>query len=936
MPNGDIQQALFDFDATIKEKPNLSEAELLKKFPEFGNDKNKLQSAFDYSATLNSGKYKEPKEFNSKFPEFFGGGVIQQPKEQEYKPKTERLEDMFPIQETTMGGKVKLATKEPKESTSTIFKQEAVNKEEALSNRKKNLDNIDNALTEHAKKVSASKGIKNPSKQDIDFEKDFAKKQIDNGTLSLNRKLDGSYDIGRRAGFIETLVDNVNQNYLTRQQDNYFNSLSKEDKVKYIKEHPNNYDPQFDAQVGKKDKSWARWIDENIIEPFLPDNAKSALSSTGKVIGENLPLLAEIGAASVIGEALGGTKIASSLAKESLPLVKKGIQSTAQFLAQVNSSLQSSVANTTIDTYNKLKQQNPNMPDLEAIDKASNASIVPAAVSIGTSAFFSDANAPTEEMNNAYQGVAKSLKAHAEHVLKTSPKVVAAFSGGQFLTDLSKIAAGQKMSLDEISSNQFDAAKQGAVMHFGYGLLTGGGIAGAHLISEYIPKYLQSQIKNYVASAPREAVMNDLNKLEKDGVIEKGGADKAAAELDKWDEKKDITKDLPLPEEHKAAITGLLVKKDNINDAIKKFQENPEAFKPQIVKLEEQGKSVDNKIADIQNSDTFLQHETDNFTAEPAMPKAEVKADDVKVTPTIVVDGKEYYGEDHGEAMKAAIADGKDIPSPDTEEGQKWREKNGQFKTSDGELIPRSEAQDKLGFSQSEDIPKERLEVPKDSGKEVATPKELSKQSSNIKDILGLSNEDADALSFIYNSKLNPNEKKILYRQFKRGVMSMEDIKKYTTIDLEKLSNKGIDKWAKILLEKNRGNKINAENIDFEEVKKEPEPTAEEIAPKAQAIDDVVSGKAEDIPDHTEQEVEQELNDIYEERNNRQDKGADKGGETPTSGEVSKAGEPTESDVAAAKSELEKRGGYDYKSERIEKYGETEEEYIQRKHCQNL
>ena len=67
-----IQQTLFDFNATIKANPNLTEKELLFRFPEFNNDKRKLRAAFDYSATLNSGKYKNIGEFNYKFPEFFG------------------------------------------------------------------------------------------------------------------------------------------------------------------------------------------------------------------------------------------------------------------------------------------------------------------------------------------------------------------------------------------------------------------------------------------------------------------------------------------------------------------------------------------------------------------------------------------------------------------------------------------------------------------------------------------------------------------------------------------------------------------------------------------------------------------------------------------------------------------------------------------------
>ena len=68
----EIQQTLEDFKATVSAKPNLSDKELLSKFPEFSGSNEKLQSAKDYVATQNSGKYKSQAEINSKFPEFFG------------------------------------------------------------------------------------------------------------------------------------------------------------------------------------------------------------------------------------------------------------------------------------------------------------------------------------------------------------------------------------------------------------------------------------------------------------------------------------------------------------------------------------------------------------------------------------------------------------------------------------------------------------------------------------------------------------------------------------------------------------------------------------------------------------------------------------------------------------------------------------------------
>ena len=72
MPNNKITaDVLAQFGATVDSNPNLSDADMLKKFPEFNNDSKTLQSAKEYYVTANSGKYKSLDEVNTKFPEFF-------------------------------------------------------------------------------------------------------------------------------------------------------------------------------------------------------------------------------------------------------------------------------------------------------------------------------------------------------------------------------------------------------------------------------------------------------------------------------------------------------------------------------------------------------------------------------------------------------------------------------------------------------------------------------------------------------------------------------------------------------------------------------------------------------------------------------------------------------------------------------------------------
>jgi hypothetical protein len=86
----------------------------------------------------------------------------------------------------------------------------------------------------------------------------------------------------------------------------------------------------------------------------------------------------------------------------------------------------------------------------------------------------------------------------------------------------------------------------------------------------------------------------------------------------------------------------------------------------------------------------------------PSEGKKELTTDDLK--PTIVVNGKEYSGKNHGEAMDKAIAAGENIPDKDTPEGKAWRSENGMFKDKDGNLLTRDESEEKYGIRNSEEL----------------------------------------------------------------------------------------------------------------------------------------------------------------------------------------------------------------------------------------
>lgn len=138
--------------------------------------------------------------------------------------------------------------------------------------------------------------------------------------------------------------------------------------------------------------------------------------------------------------------------------------------------------------------------------------------------------------------------------------------------------------------------------------------------------------------------------------------------------------------------------------------------------------------------------------------------------------------------------------------------------------------------------------INEDTGTETA----LVKQSQIVKDKLGLSDEDSDALTIIQNANLTPTEKQILWRQWKNGVMNLSDVKKYAgVIDLDKLNAGETDKWINAALSKNKGKKITAEDISFEETTS-AQPTLEELREQLLNSPEDLTWEGKNVTIHTE------------------------------------------------------------------------------------
>ena len=107
------------------------------------------------------------------------------------------------------------------------------------------------------------------------------------------------------------------------------------------------------------------------------------------------------------------------------------------------------------------------------------------------------------------------------------------------------------------------------------------------------------------------------------------------------------------------------------------------------------------------------------------------------LTPTVVVNGKEYSGENHGEAMNKAIAAGEDIPSPDTKEGEAWRDENGMFKDKEGNLLNREQTEEKYGIRNSEELLPSKTEVQQPAENKGAKPEGSNKEITSTEEEQG-------------------------------------------------------------------------------------------------------------------------------------------------------------------------------------------------------
>lgn len=262
-------------------------------------------------------------------------------------------------------------------------------------------------------------------------------------------------------------------------------------------------------------------------------------------------------------------------------------------------------------------------------------------------------------------------------------------------------------------------------------------MGGLSALTTHVDKQVLKDVASAKTQADFDAIRKDLNETfeknnfseeEKDAVIKKmeeyakikqsipqvlpsGVQEKA---ISKINERNQIDTDISSKESQIA----------NLDESIKNDTQS------EIDLLKDKRSLINDEIRESVSDDKFTYYEEDgkyfkrlgettpeeiskNYFDLASVKESQVKdkpaPTDKNLIPTILVDGREYNGANHGEAMMKAIEAGEDVPNPDTEFGKEWRQENGLFRDINGKIFTREESKDEYGVSSSQELIKEEI-----------------------------------------------------------------------------------------------------------------------------------------------------------------------------------------------------------------------------------
>lgn len=393
-------------------------------------------------------------------------------------------------------------------------------------------------------------------------------KAYKDGDLVLGKDKNGKSVLKRGTGFIESFSNAVQDAFDNHMEDEYVASLTPEQKIRHFELKPSLEKERNTAPSG-------------------------VLGQAGSFVGENANMLMK-GAVGAVAATVAAPIVGLSA----------GANAFGSFAALANHFVKSGYAKEAETTYNRLRAENPLMSKEEAIDKAHNAGLIGAASELAMGAAMSKG---LDIQPEAVKGVVDGIFKTGKHLIT---KEIPAMSGIAAADELVKKAGEASQGVDVKAKELAEGVRDKVVG-------TAAFVAALHglTLPSKIPSFLLPQMENLV-STNRPQAEAALRAVEAKGDVPVGTTDAVLKRVDNFSEKKESINELPISEEKKAAIAGLLVRIDRLETQKKKLEKHGDTFIEMVNDFDKQIIKTQEKIKKIKENESPFNVETDRLTGE--------------------------------------------------------------------------------------------------------------------------------------------------------------------------------------------------------------------------------------------------------------------------------------------------------------------------------
>lgn len=506
---------------------------------------------------------------------------------------------------------------------------------------------------------------------------------VDNGNAAIAYDKEGNPGLLHQKGFIEDFMDGLNESANANDEAaDFVNNMTTQERLDYVKKI-NEAKPNEAGFIGSK-------------------------HGVGKFIGDNALFLGKAIAGSVAGAGL------VAAAPETLGGSLAGLPTALAFAFTAPDMANQGAMSETMRRFYKNKQQHPEMSDYDAMAEAEKYGLaVGGTAGIVTNAALMGTKLPLNFSNEGKTVLGNALK----HNLESSVHMGAVTAAVEAGKEIEGHAEGYKTTPQEVFNNTVNAFVDNATVGFALNALPqiAQGIFAA-------PGMIKSALKYTLKDVPQLELNGVLKENVKIGNIDPVTAERVSNDVAEYKSALSKVADGLTPEAE-ASVAGLIQHRDKLAAEAKTKDETQQPV------YEEKIKAVNEQIKKITETNDPYKYEVDEITGKPlSEPNKEVVEPNKIESAVIEINGKEYEGKNHAEAILKAKDAGEDISNVD-------RKGEGKFKLTDGTIISREEAKTQFGKDRAE------LLIPQDENSKLAD-KEYEKLNADQKIV---SSKDATA-----------------------------------------------------------------------------------------------------------------------------------------------------------------------------------------------